>query len=337
MMYLAWSCVLLLSAYLLWVRLDGSRPWWLAALSPVAFWAFMPVLVLLPLGLWVRAPLYLGAAALATGLYAGHFLWPLIPWQRRRPRPEERPIRLMTANLLKTNGHAQAIAQTILAAAPDVVALQELRPQHARALKRLLAEAYPYQALAPAGGSRGMGLLSRHPLLAVELRQLAPRANPTQVARLRLDGHETWLVNAHPRIAFPRFRRFLGLRLPCGFETRFRREDMVALAQLLAALPGDALLLGDLNTTDQCQEYRLLPRHWRDAFRQVGWGAGFTYPVGAPLFGLRPPWPILRLDYIFCAGAWRPLRARLGRMPGSDHRYVLVEAIHTRPNVPYQR
>jgi len=58
-----------------------------------------------------------------------------------------------------------------------------------------------------------------------------------------------------------------------------------------------------------------------------------TYPVNQRFFGVKLPLPIFRIDYIFYRGGMRPVSVRNGRMPGSDHRYVVAEFDSTAKSV----
>jgi len=322
--YLAWLYAGALGGYLLWTSLRAPRPWWLKALSTISFWAFLPALVL-PLAIpLVRSLSYGLATACGALLFAGHYLLSMIP---RRPAARDAgpDLKVMSANLLKRNANADGIAETITAERPDIVALQELKPEHIQVLEERLAALYPYQDLHPGEDCEGMGLLSRYPFLSIELREGGPGTNPTQVARLQLPERVAWVVNVHTRIPRFRLRRIAGLPIPYDYDTSERRADVEDIVRLVEGLQEDALLLGDLNTTPECQEYRLIPRRWRDAQRVAGWGLGLSFPVKAPFLGLRVPFPLFRLDYVFYTGSWRALRARTGTMPGSDHRYLAVE------------
>ena len=321
---LAWLYVAALGLYLLWARLKLPRPWWLRALSTVSFWVFLPILAL-PLTAPLVPSLGYGlATACGAFLFAGHYLLTMIP-RRLAIRAASPDLKVMSANLLKHNALADKIVETITAESPDVVALQELRPEHIRAIEQHLAAIYPYRDLRSGVDCEGMGLLSRYPFLSLELRESVPGTNPTQAARVQLPGREAWVVNVHTRIPQFRLWRIAGLLIPYDYDTGERRADVEDIVRLIEGLPGDALLLGDLNTTPECQEYRLIPRRWRDAHRDAGWGLGLTFPVKASFLGLHMPFPLFRLDYIFHAGSWHAIRARTGAMPGSDHRYLLVE------------
>jgi len=331
--YLVWLYLALLVAYILWTNLGLHRPWWLKALDTVSFWLFAPTLALLLLSILISQRGYRLGASLAALVFTGYFWLPFLPWDmlKRRlyrgayPDPSRTPLRVMTANLLKSNGDGHLIAAAIAAEEPDVVALQELRPEHVQAIRDDLASTYAYQELYPGEVSEGLGLLSKAPFTSHALVPGRPGGNPTQVVQILAGNRETWLVNFHSRIPEVKLKSALGLRLPYDMDTEGRETDVRDLVQLVEGRAGNALIVGDLNTTEYCEEYRLLPGRWRDAYREVGWGPGWTYPVGVAFFGVRLPFPIFRIDYIFHRGTWRARSMRSARMPGSDHHYLIAE------------
>ena len=324
---LSYALAALTVLYVGWLRLGRRPPWWLRALAPFALWVLAPVLILPLLGLWLREALFWGASLLAWGLYVAHFVWPLRPRRRREAPPDAPRLRVMTANLDKHNNRWQEMAATIAWEKPDIVALQELKPGQAKAIAEALAEQYPHRLLYPGIDAEGMGLLSRHPIVASELHQGPLGATPILEAYVRVDGRKVRVINAHPRIPILRTVRLVGLPLPAGLDTREREADVKEITQLVDGHPEDSILLGDMNTTEQCPEYRWLAAQWRDAYREAAWGPGATFPVKAPFFGWRPPLPLFRIDYIFTRGDWLPLEARTGYMPGSDHRYLVVDLV----------
>ncbi|MBC7234235.1 MAG: endonuclease/exonuclease/phosphatase family protein [Chloroflexi bacterium] len=327
----SWIYLLALVGYVFWVRLDLERPWWLQALAPFALWVFglglgLPLLAaLVGSGLLRGVPLLLG-----TALYWAHFV--ARPRPRRPAQEEDDPVlRVMTANLLdKNRRHAEIIA-TIRHECPDLIALQELNPAQVRALTQALTDEYPYQWFLPGpetpvpGRSEGMGLMSRYPFQPLGVVQVDPLANPAQVIALDVQGRFLDVLHMHPRIPLPRFRRVLGIAWPYGLDDSERERDVRALSHCAEQLGAEAIILGDMNATDQCREYRLLTKGWRDVYRQVGRGLGLTYPVDADFFGLRCPWPLFRIDYVLIRGHLYAMEAHVGRLPGSDHRYVVAD------------
>jgi endonuclease/exonuclease/phosphatase family metal-dependent hydrolase len=93
----------------------------------------------------------------------------------------------------------------------------------------------------------------------------------------------------------------------------------------IAEIEGPLLVVGDFNTTPQSENYALLRRQLRDAFLDSGRGFGFSYPA-TPKFGIRLPWPLVRIDYIFHSDHLASYDTRaLVNSGGSDHRPVVSE------------
>jgi endonuclease/exonuclease/phosphatase (EEP) superfamily protein YafD len=326
-----WIYTLSLGAYMIWQRSGTPKPWWLRGLAPISIWAFAPALLLPLTALVIPSWLYhLGALALFA-LYSVQFVLPLMVLPRRRPASASQTLKVMTVNLYKRNRCYREIVDTIAHESPDIVALQEVRDTHARVLARRLGQLYPYRALTPGLDFQGMGLLSRFPILSLTTERTAPQASPIQVASLDIAGAQTWLLNTHPRVPLAHKTYIAGLPWLRGLDMRPREEDVACLTRIIDGLQGDVILAGDLNTTDQCLEYRQLAMRLRDTFRKAGRGAGFSFPVNGIILGLRLPLPILRIDHIFVRGDWRAQRAYLGKMPGSDHRYVVAELARSSP------
>ncbi len=336
----AWLFLAALVLYVLWVRLDLYRPWWFIAAAPFAFWLFAGGLIFPLAAAATGTGLLRGAPLLASvAVFWGHFFG---IQRHARPAKLNGPrLRVMTANLLDTNRRLADMVEVIREENPDLLALQEVHPTQVRALREALSASHPYEWFLPGpqmptpGQSEGMGILSRHPFQRLDVLQpdrapgitgSVPNAsNPTQVFALNVDGAVIDVLHIHPRIPVPRFCRVLGVPFPCGLDNSARERDVQAIIARAKTLSDDGILLGDMNATDQCREYRLLAREWRDAFRAVGRGLGMTFPVGVRFFGLPSPWPLFRIDYVLLRGAWRPVAARTGAMPGSDHRYVVAD------------
>jgi len=304
---LAWAYACVFVGYLLWTRSSLHRPWWLKALSPLSFWVFLPTLALPPLELLARSPSFLVPALLSATLFTYRYLLPMLPKYTPTPDGQNVCLTVMTANLYKHNDSCAEIIHTILAESPDIVALQELKQRHITSIKTHLQDIYPYQELFPGSDSEGMGFLSRHPFQSV-----AWHAGPP------------WFVNMHPRIPRLQTWSLAGIPIPRGLDTTGRQNDIERLVEIVEGLDGDVVVLGDLNTTSECPEYRLIPPYWSNAYARAGKGSGFTYPIDRPFFGLRTPFPLFRIDHVFSRGRLCALEARTGAMPGSDHRYLLV-------------
>ena len=212
-----------------------------------------------------------------------------------------------------------------MALAPDIVVVQELRQRQAIELSAMLRERYPYQDLHPGVDAEGMGVFSRYPLETTALYRLDDASNPVQVLSVRASDQVFWVINMHARISRLITRRILGLCLPSGLCSGARRDDVRHIRDVVSELPNPAILLGDMNTTCECAPYCLIPPEWHNVHETVGHGWSLTYPVAASFFGVRPPFPLFRIDHIFVRGTWRPLAIRAGQIPGSDHRYLIAD------------
>ena len=321
---LAWLYVGVFAGYLLWTRSSLGRPWWLKALSPLSFWVFLPILILPLYEIWARSPSFLVPALSGAALFSYHYLLPMLPKHAPALDDQYTSLTVMTANLYKRNGSCSEIIQAILAESPDIVALQELKQEHRASIEIYLKDRYPYQELSPGTDSEGMGFLSRYPFLSIDAYQGDPDANAIQVISVEVAGKRIWFVNAHPRIPRLQIGSLAGIPIPKGLDTTGRQSDIKQIVKIGESLTGDVVVLGDMNTTSECPEYRLIPPHWHNAYAQAGRGPGFTYPIGQPFFGLYTPFPLFRIDHLFYRGQLCAIEACTGAMPGSDHRYLLV-------------
>jgi len=301
---------------------ERRYPWPYLALAPFSFWFSALALPILALAPWVRTPPYVVSAGVSTTLFLVFYLAEPL-WPKVRPAPQAATTALvaMTTNLYKANGAHEAIAETILASGADLVAVQELRPPQAKALAERLREAFPYQDLHPGRDAEGMGLFSRYPITQRDTIRL-DGANPIQVARLLIGQQPLALINMHPRIPMLKQGR---LGLPLGLSARERAEDVAAIVRTAERLPKPSLIMGDMNTTPYCPEYQSLPTDWRDAHDVAGRGLGLSYPVDAPFFGFPSPIPLFRIDHLFLRGPIACRSLQRGRMPGSDHRYLVAQ------------
>jgi vancomycin resistance protein VanJ len=215
-----------------------------------------------------------------------------------------------THNLHVLNDNLQPAADDIRASGADVVAVQELTQTAADYLAADLADLYPYQALYPVGETTsGSGILSKWPLSSVmtwttvmlELR-----------ATVAWPGGDIAFYNLHP----PPPRWFLR-----AFDASDRRRALEESLRRAAAEPLPVVLAGDLNLTDQTQDYQtILGAGFQDSFREAGWGLGLTFAdfsYLSPLLAVAPRF--IRIDYVFADETFTPVDAQVGAAAGSDH------------------
>jgi vancomycin resistance protein VanJ len=223
-------------------------------------------------------------------------------------------LRVMTFNVHYANDDVAGVARLVRAEAPDLAAFQEFTQPFADRLISELAPEYPY-ALLDHGEWPRLGLISRYPLVALPT---PPDVWRTQAARWATPQGEViiWNVHSSPSVS------------QRGWERQ--RQTFLAIAREVEAASEPVIVLGDLNTTDQAQNYQLLAEHLTDVHRAVGWGFGFTFPGR-----WRDPWPLpihkvplipfLRIDHIFVSQHWLPEEIHVvPEGPGSDHLPVVA-------------
>jgi endonuclease/exonuclease/phosphatase (EEP) superfamily protein YafD len=304
-------------------------------------------------GLWLYAPLPALAllAARRRDWRAG--AWLIVPllalgWEYEalgrpaRAPGEGTPLRVMTANLLAPNPQTAEVATALRASAPDLIALQELDGPMAAHLGDALRDLYPHQALFPEDDSPlGMGVLSRHPIRAAPLPEMAPRHCFCQEVVVDIGGQTVTVLNVHiqptPDLRLVRLEllpRFLRLSIPTGLDTRDQQPSLTAALQRVETRPPPRLVLGDFNVADRQPYYRVLRELLHDAQREAGAGLGYTYPT-SPLGRLPLP-PLVRIDYVFHDDAFQARAAWTEPLPGSDHRAVLADLLLEPPTNPGQ-
>jgi vancomycin resistance protein VanJ len=288
-------------------------------------------------GVYLFAPLPL---ALAAGLIGRH--WPTLglgamgalAWLALFGRlfmpslsvgaaPAGQPLRVMTTNLLGFNTDTAGVLAALRASGADLIALQELNPEQARAIQRELSEEYPYQVLDPRQGVRGGGVISRYPLTPTGEQVGGRWIGEPQVVQVDVKGQAVTFIRLHA--------------LSGAAQYRAREAAVRALDEYAARHSGPLIVAGDLNATPLNTAHRLLTRHLRDAWEAQGWGLGHTFPgalspgSSRPVIGGVPvPRWLIRIDYILYAHGVAATAAGIGPWDGtSDHRPVLADLVLT--------
>lgn len=172
----------------------------------------------------------------------------------------------------------------------DIVALQELGPDHVRAITEsaTLAERWPEQALYPDAGVFGMGLLSRWPILRAEL-----HGDPSLIeAVIDAGGQAITVITAHPLAG--RISMLGPVPIALGSENRDQALERIR-ARIDAAIAREetVVVLGDFNVAPTEPAFKDLVDGLRDAHGEVGQGPGWTWrPSRFEAFGIG----LLRID-----------------------------------------
>jgi endonuclease/exonuclease/phosphatase (EEP) superfamily protein YafD len=277
----------------------------LMAFTPyAAATAIVPVAVALVTRRWaIAAVAAVALAALVVAVAPRALHGP----QLAAAAPPDRRLVVMSTNLKLGEANADSVMALVRRYHVDVLSLVELSPAavtrlDAAGARRLL----PGRVLAPGIYARGLGLMARRPLTAVE--PTAPVDGRLEVALTLPGGRRLRLVAVHP------------------IPPTSSQKAQVWRGQL-RDLPGPDdggvpnLLLGDFNGTLDNRALRdVLDRGYVDAADATGAGLRPTFPVG-PLFA-----PIT-IDHVFLPHAIDVHRLTVHEIRDSDHRALVAELV----------
>ncbi len=299
----------------------GDRFSWSFAINSLFFHAFWPASPVLVLAIVRRSRASLTVSGLSTLLFVAHWGELFVP-NVHSVSATGQTIRVMTYNALGYNTDTAGTIRAVRDVDADLVALQELAPEHAAALEQAFSAKYSHRLIDARPGVTGCGVLSRYPLRQIDPGPLAalPWIGTPMAVEIDFPGQSVRFVNFHT-YAGPMY-------------VRMREQQAQALADFALAHPGPLLFAGDLNATDQNHAYALIARTMHDAWRDAGWGMGHTFPgeptpdVGGSrpiILGIPVPKWLVRIDYIFHSATFVTLDAHLGPGDaGSDHRAVVA-------------
>jgi endonuclease/exonuclease/phosphatase (EEP) superfamily protein YafD len=286
---------------------QGSGP---LALSQIfAPYLFLPLVAAIPLA--IRRTISFSALLLVLcGIVFGSRFGSTVLSSSTNAPDTAATITALSWNLEIHNEQFDTIMSVLLRSSADVIGLQELTIPQAEAIAQSeeLKQRYPYQILEPTRGVRGMGLLSRYPIMEQRI-----TLSPSLIwARLNLGAKEIHVVNGHPS------RGRFGL--PQLYETSGRDAQIIEIRRLIDQIlaQNEALLvLGDFNVTEREPMYQTLTAGLQDSHMLVGKGTGHSWrhPRVSWL-----PFGLLRIDYILSSRQLLPLASSTDCTPyGSDH------------------
>ena len=299
------AVVLIIISVLSLLSLFGHHPYLELTTHFRLQYALVALLCLVPLSAlqsWKLMPL-------AVGCFIFNLSY-VVPYYIRPPSPEvssqRTSLRLFQANLLTENKNYQALIEAVKEAQPDVVVLQELTPEW-EVQTQVLREQYRFVELAPRPGGSGMGILSRYPLEETKVLKLDASTHLALFVRVNVDGTPVSILGLHPPTPVTRTK----------FDNR--NQQFQAAAEMLSAIKGAKVLIGDLNTSPWSPYFKELAQRsgMRDA--RLGFGLETSWPTPLPGF-LRIP-----IDHCLVSDGVQVEDARIGRSIGSDHRPLMVD------------
>ncbi|WP_395736231.1 endonuclease/exonuclease/phosphatase family protein [Prosthecobacter sp.] len=218
----------------------------------------------------------------------------------------EKPLRVMSYNVLMENPNHVAVIDQVLKADADIVCLLEVDESWHPNLEPLRVK-YPHRAEELSDGSFGIACYTRLPLKSLGVRRFSAWKLPTFILNLDHLGHPLTFVATHP--------------IPPMSQQRAQewRQQLTDVAALVTDLQGEVIVAGDFNATPWCEGMRLLREKSGLDFRSVD-------PVWPPTWGCRLPM-MIPIDHVLVKGGLTIQKRTLGPEMGSDHRSLMVEIV----------
>lgn len=318
MLVASWAYAGVVILVLLILRWVGDHWWGVTPLLLMPRWLFLvPVALLAAIcGLRRNSSYWVlhGAIALAV---LGPLMGLNLPLNQlfRVPTPTPQRLRVAAFNLGVTTRPAD-LRNWLASERVDVVCLQEGEPSGS-ATETLLGKGWNV--------SRKGTVASRWPVVSEWPQYDHPLGGPDlwpgKLERLRLktpSGAEIMVASVH----LPTVRNGLTalaagsvstMKAHVGWWTSELQRMLSALAE---GTDVPMVVAGDFNMPDDDSTLAALRANFRFAFREAGWGYGYTRPS-------RIPW--VRIDHILSGPNWEVESCHVGPNLGSDHLPVVAE------------
>jgi vancomycin resistance protein VanJ len=310
--YTTWMAVW----FTLWLTVrDGW--WWLGLLNQVVPQMFAPAPLMMALAVVSRSARLI-LASLVPPLSFAAIYWPYVVPQPARPA-DGAALKVMTFNVLFSNMDDDTVADVILKAQPDLLALQEVQPKMMAALRERLSAQYPYSLMGDEHPYGTTAAFSRYPVIDSHVLDLKAD-RPGVVLTVDVQGRVVAFISAHllayglEFIPVPDFPATVGLRI---FEQERQAQLLIEEAGRQA---GPVIIACDCNSKETSGAYRILADEMANAARQVGWMLAEPSIPGA-----KRDTDLQHIDYVFYRGAWEAVDVvTLEKNAGSDHQPVIV-------------
>lgn len=228
---------------------------------------------------------------------------------------------VMTFNVLFESKDIEKSIDAIDSSGVDVVCLQELTPELAKAFNERLGSRYPHRAFTPKTGTWGIGLASRHPLSAVKVFEQSPNKMPAVEARVRVGKTSVMLscVHFYPAGASGKRDASFLQQMAANAETRVKQAETV-LARY-EKVKGPLVVLGDFNEDANGKAVEVFTHAgFLNGCRSSNAQCGPTWPGATSVFPA-----VVQIDHVL----GRELHfdsAQVVKSGGSDH-YPVIAAI----------
>jgi len=246
---------------------------------------------------------------------------PLFLRKTQQENNDNTKFKVMSYNIWSHNSDMTAVAAVIRQENPDILLLQELRPDKFKQIKALLTGIFPLDDKnIQYDKSKYLATCSRYPLRSVPI----TNRNYSQKSIIDTPCGSVTVYNVHLlRTVLTRHHQWQKLH----------QQINSLLTDEIAKTPGAIIMGGDFNMTDQTETYREVCRSLKNAHHEVGRGFGFTFPSSSRKLKKRLTFPpMIRIDHIFYNNALTVYNADTLKNSGSsDHFPVIAEFTLARP------
>ena len=290
----------------------------LALATTFSIFLFVPLVLVAVIWLYSRSRCSLASLIVGFGLLlSAHPIFPQkAPWLSSASADGAPQLEVMAFNTGWAVTPPRQLADVLAQQSADLIVMPEVSHRQARVYRQQLTESYPYQVLDRDDGS-GAGLISKHPIIDYEW--LVPKSGRKMLyATVDWDGQLVHVFTVH--LSWPAIHWEELTGIPIGLTEGRQSRQVDFLIAEAKKVKGPVLILGDFNMSDQSETYELLTREYGDAFRDGGWGLGFTFPNSTTMKGVQLDVPIVRIDYIFYSNHFDIVGSDVDCIPGSsDH------------------
>jgi endonuclease/exonuclease/phosphatase (EEP) superfamily protein YafD len=309
---LFWAIVVELAGFGLYLAVlaigERSRVSLLALYAPR-----QPVLVATLLAA-VVAPLTKRRVRLLLSLQSSACLIALFPVMglhlgNTRARASELPVRLASYNVFFGRLGRTALLDEIAAMPADIILLHATYSSMGARVKARFPDRSTHEC-------DDFILITRYPIVKVEEPPALPDGTPAKFVGyvLETDAGSLRVLNVHP--FSPRQALFDDDDEQTRDNIRHREEQIAAVVAAARRDDTPFVIAGDTNLPGLSAMGRRYLGDLHDAFDDVGFGFGYTFPA-------KRPW--MRIDRALAAGRIRFVDVRVGKLGASDHRPLFVE------------
>jgi endonuclease/exonuclease/phosphatase (EEP) superfamily protein YafD len=234
-------------------------------------------------------------------------LFPVMGFTVSSSRRSDHPIRLASYNVYFGKLGRPALLDEIAAMPADIILLQATYDSIGDRLRERFPDRHVHQ-------EHELVLLSKFPIKKATVPPPLPDETPSMFVEYLVETPSGLLrlFNVHP--FSPRHALFEDQQTGANIDHREAQIEAVVEAARKDGPP--FVISGDTNLPVLSSIARRNLGRFKDAFEEVGFGFGYTFPA-------KRPW--MRIDRVFADDGIRFLDFRVGPRGGSDHRPIFVD------------